>query len=159
MKAFKEEKRGVAKLGDFVKDADLEKLTGPKPTLVTASELKESAAPKAPQVKNYKYLPPVYATKLKERLGTRPAADALGISNTMLSRGILENEIAMAAELAAKGIWLSEFEPKPEPQVVYRESPAGEQKIAVFMRVTPPQLQALNAMVSGMGIDAFVIPE
>lgn len=104
----------------------------------------------------FKKLEPVYIKKLyaqyKEN-GTEVARRLL-CAGSLINSAIRENTVYAAYELATKGIWLSEYEPKPAPKVIrVRDS------VDVFIRCPKDKVGSLEQALSDLCIDSVVLPE
>lgn len=107
----------------------------------------------APQ---FKKLEPIYIKKLYEKYkgnGTE-VARRLMCAGSLINTAVRENTVYAAYELAAKGVWLSEYEPKPEPVKI-----TAKNTVDVFIRCPKDKLMSLDLSLNNLGIDSVVLPE
>lgn len=113
-----------------------ENLVGAKP----ASGRKPRATP---------WTKPVYIKRLQEKIGTKPAADAVGVTDAAISEAIRNETATLRMENAAMGIWLRDHEERESVR-----TPLAKNEVIAVARLTNEQWEQLRPYLERNGIAA-----
>ncbi len=147
------QQKPIAKLGDYVGSDELKKLesAAKKPELVTKSQIEKKKRNNEDIM-----VEPFYLKKLHEAIGKwPPIAKELGCSDQNLSGCVKAGKIRKCYEVAAKGIWLERYEPKPAAQPLV----APPRALSVLVKCPLDRVRELEAFAQGIGANAWALPE
>lgn len=85
----------------------------------------------------------MYITKLSEKIGTKKAADAIGVTPALVSEAVRKDSTTLRVENAAMGIWLRDHEPKK----------VGDQR-TVVLRIGKDAWSQLRPFLQSQGIQS-----